>query len=129
MARENASQLKLQNIEFRHGNWFEPLADLTFDIIVSNPPYIAAGDPHLCQGDVRFEPTSALVSGDSGLEDIRYIVAHAKAFLKPRGRLYIEHGYDQQAQVLDIFMTNGFGSIKQHLDLANNPRLTSGLKP
>jgi len=129
IAKQNAHKLNLDNISFKLGDWFEPLKDNSFDIIVSNPPYIPMADPHLTQGDARFEPISALASGDDGLDDIRRITAQAGTHLKNRGKLFIEHGYDQKSEMLDIFTKNGFIEIQQAHDLANNPRLTSATKP
>ena len=129
IAKQNAHKLNLDNISFKLGDWFEPLKDNSFDIIVSNPPYIPMADPHLTQGDARFEPISALASGDDGLDDIRLITAQAGTHLKPQGKLFIEHGYDQKSEMLDIFTKNGFIEIQQAHDLANNPRLTSATKP
>lgn len=129
VAQQNADTLKLKNIEFRQGNWFEPLTGLSFDIIVSNPPYIPSNDPHLNQGDVRFEPLSALASGIEGLDDIEIICRQAAAHLKPGGLLMIEHGYDQAEKILHIFNKYGYSCISQHQDIANTPRITSGNKP
>ncbi len=128
VAQRNAERLGL-NVEFRHSDWFSALPGRSFDVIASNPPYIAQADPHLSQGDVRFEPLSALASGDDGLDAIRHICATAPGFLQPGGQLFIEHGYDQKAEILDIFRKNHFHSIQQHHDLAGNPRLTSGILP
>lgn len=128
VARLNAKQLNISNIDFRSGNWFEPLHGHEFDIIASNPPYIPQHDPHLAQGDVRFEPLSALASGDDGLDDIRLICTQAKSYLHPAGKLFIEHGYDQKAEIFDIFNKNGYTHISQTLDLAENPRVTYGIK-
>lgn len=125
VAQRNTEQLGL-NITFKHSDWFSALQGRTFDVIASNPPYIPQADPHLSQGDVRFEPISALASGDDGLDAIRHICATAAGFLKPGGQLFIEHGYDQKAKIHDIFHKNQFHSILQHHDLAGNPRLTSG---
>ena len=126
-ARANARALGLDNIEFIAGRWCQPLADRRFDIIVSNPPYIAADDPHLSRGDLRFEPRSALVSGPEGLDDIHDICACARQHLKPGGLLMLEHGYQQQQAVQDIFTLYGFEQIRQYRDLASNPRATSGI--
>lgn len=131
IARKNAGQLapenlNLDNIEFRQGNWFEPLSDIRFDIIASNPPYIPEQDPHLNQGDVRFEPISALASGQDGLDDIRYICKQARQHLKHKGMLIIEHGFDQKSEIREIFTINGYDNITQVHDLAQNPRLTFG---
>ena len=134
IARQNAQQLALKNIRFIAGSWFEPLNDLypdkhQFDIIASNPPYIPRTDPHLSEGDVRFEPLSALASGDDGLDDIRLICQQASAFLKPSGRLIIEHGFDQKSDIHSIFMDSGYKNIEQMSDLARQPRLCIGIKP
>ena len=128
VARYNAGTHKLNNIEFRQGRWCEPLGKDNFDIIVSNPPYIPQADPHLQQGDVRFEPLSALASGEEGIDDIREIVHCSQLHLKPNGLLIIEHGYDQKSIMHDIFTKNTYHQINQLLDLANNPRATLGYK-
>ncbi|MFW2373010.1 MAG: peptide chain release factor N(5)-glutamine methyltransferase [Gammaproteobacteria bacterium] len=128
VAQQNAQRLKLSNIEFRQGNWFEPLSGLSFDIIVSNPPYIPSNDPHLTQGDVRFEPLSALVSGAEGLDDIETICQQASDYLNPGGLLIVEHGYDQAEKIRPIFQKNGFTNINQGRDIAHNPRITYGYK-
>jgi len=129
IAKQNAHNLNLDNITFKLGDWFEPLEDDSFDVVVSNPPYIPMADPHLTQGDARFDPVSALASGDDGLDDIRLITAQAGRHLKTRGKLFIEHGYDQKSKVLDIFTKNGFIEIQQAHDIANNPRLTFAINP
>lgn len=125
VAQRNAKRLGI-SVEFIHSDWFSALQGRRFDVIASNPPYIPQSDPHLSQGDVRFEPLSALASGDDGLDAIRHICATAPGFLKPGGQLFIEHGYDQKTEVNDIFHKNHFHSIQQHHDLSGNPRLTSG---
>ncbi|RDH81711.1 MAG: peptide chain release factor N(5)-glutamine methyltransferase [endosymbiont of Galathealinum brachiosum] len=132
IANRNAQQLNLNNINFIHGNWFEPFENpssenLLFDIIASNPPYIPDQDPHLSQGDVRFEPMSALASGKDGLNDIRQICQLASKHLKPGAMLIIEHGFDQKEELHNIFMHSGYKNISQYTDLTKNPRLTSGI--
>ena len=97
VARANAGELGLGNLEFREGEWFAPLAGERFDLVASNPPYIAEGDPHLGEGDLRFEPAAALSSGRDGLDDIRRIVAGASAHLAPGGWLLLEHGHVPEA--------------------------------
>jgi len=129
IAKQNADNLNLGNVSFKLGNWFEPLGNQVFDVIVSNPPYIPQADPHLTQGDARFDPITALASGDDGLDDIRLITAQARKHLKPLGRLFIEHGYDQKPEMLDIFSKNGFTEIQQANDMANNPRITFAINP
>lgn len=129
VAKHNAQRLKLKNIEFLNGSWFEPLQGMQFDIIASNPPYIAEHDPHLSQGDVRFEPVSALAAGVDGLNDIRHICQQAQGHMKAQAMLIIEHGFEQKTDLQHIFMNSGYKTIRQIEDLAGNPRLTSGLKP
>lgn len=129
VARNNAQKLRLTNIEFVIGEWFEPLAGQHFHAIISNPPYIAEHDVHLSEGDVRFEPASALISGNEGLADIQLIAQHAGRYLLAGGFLMLEHGYNQQQQVYDIFQYNGLVNITQLPDLSGNPRLTLGYKP
>jgi len=128
VAQQNATSLKLKNIEFRQGHWFAPVQDLHFDIIVSNPPYVPSNDPHLSQGDVRFEPLSALVSGEEGLDDIEHICQQAMGHLNPGGLLIIEHGYDQAEKIRPIFTKNNYKNIQHYRDMANNVRATSGNK-
>lgn len=127
IAQANAKQLNVSNVQFLQSNWFEAIAETTFDLIVSNPPYIPADDPHLQQGDVRFEPQTALVSPDNGLQDIRILVDQARNFLKAGGHLLIEHGYNQFGAVQDIFNAFNYQQIATHLDLSGNPRVTSGV--
>jgi release factor glutamine methyltransferase len=125
-AKANAEQLNLKNIEFRLSDWLTGLPKISFDLIVSNPPYIAENDPHLCQGDLRYEPISALVSPENGLQDIRIITAQAREFLSPNGQLLIEHGYNQADAVQALFSTAAFQDIHTHCDLSGQPRVTSG---
>jgi len=134
IAKLNAQRLELHNINFIPGSWFEPIKKLPpenqlFDIIASNPPYIPQLDPHLSQGDVRFEPLSALASGADGLDDIRLICQQALSHLKSAGMLIIEHGFDQKTKIHDILQLLAYENICQYVDLANQPRLSSGLKP
>lgn len=127
VAEANAKQLKVHNIRFLQSNWFAAIADTTFDLIVSNPPYIPADDPHLQQGDVRFEPQTALVSADNGLQDIRILAEQARNHLTEGGHLLIEHGYNQQNAVQAIFNAFNYQQIAAHHDLSGNPRVTSGV--
>ena len=126
IAQNNASTHKLGNIQFRQGTWFEPLEANEFDLIVSNPPYVAENDSHLDQGDVRFEPDDALASGQLGLDAITHLAEHAGDCLKAGGWLIVEHGYDQQQAVHDCFEQAGFIDIVQLADLAGQPRITAG---
>lgn len=116
-------------VEFRLGSWFTPLTGLTFDVIVSNPPYIRQDDPHLQRGDLRHEPLSALASGADGLDDIRIIVQHAPAHLRPSGWLLLEHGYDQAEAVVNLLRETGFNDIQHAHDLAGIARVTLGQWP
>ena len=128
VARNNAKKFKLKNIKFIAGDWFTPLSKQHYNAIISNPPYIADNDAHLTQGDLRFEPVSALSSGADGLEDIRHITQHAMDYLLPDGLLMIEHGYDQMLQMKILFEKNDFINITQLFDLNNNPRATLAYK-
>jgi release factor glutamine methyltransferase len=128
VARANAQRhLCAERIEFLAGSWYEPLGSRAFDVIVSNPPYVAAGDPHLGRGDLRFEPRGALTDGSpDGLASIRAIVAGASDHLKPGGWLLFEHGYDQAEAVHALLEAAGFGSIISMQDLAGIPRVAGG---
>jgi len=126
VAIENAQRLDLTNVRFIKSNWFSDLAAERFNLIVSNPPYIAEGDCHLTQGDLRFEPRSALVSGVDGLDDIRRIIQDAPNYLKPNGWLMLEHGYDQAQSVASLLKEHGFGQIDHTQDLAGTLRVTFG---
>lgn len=116
------------NLLLLQSDWFSALKGKAFDVIVSNPPYIPAADPHLQQGDLRFEPASALASGRDGLDDIRAIVAEAPACLAPGGWLLLEHGYDQAEQVAGLLQAAGFEEVGHAADLAGIQRVTLGRK-
>ncbi len=122
VAQANAQDLNINNIEFRKGSWFDPLKNLKFDLIMSNPPYIEENDPHLNDISLQFEPKTALASGCDGLNDIRIIVKQASSFLNENGCLLIEHGYNQQDKVVGIFEDNEFIRIERLFDLAGKPR-------
>jgi release factor glutamine methyltransferase len=122
----NTQQLGLNNVRLLLSDWFTAINGERFDIIVSNPPYIPSDDKHLSQGDVRFEPQSALVSGADGMEDIRHICAQAKEHLMPDGWLLLEHGYDQAAQVRALLQLAGFTRVFSARDLAGNERVSGG---
>jgi release factor glutamine methyltransferase len=123
VARRNAAALRLA-VEFVEGSWFEPLAARSFDLVVSNPPYVAEGDPHL--DDLRFEPAMALASGRDGLDALRAIVAGAPARLRSGGWLVVEHGATQGAAVRDLFARAGFADVTTRRDLAGHERATGG---
>lgn len=125
LANENCQTLGLTNVLIKQSNWFEQV-DGQYDLIVSNPPYIDEEDKHLKQGDVRFEPLSALVAKEQGLADIRLITAQAKAYLTSGGYLMFEHGYQQAKQVAKIFAENDFTNIQICQDYAGNDRVTMG---
>lgn len=128
IARENASRLGATHLRFVTSDWFSALDGEIFDIIASNPPYIADADPHLGQGDLRFEPRNALAAGGDGLDDIRRIVRQAPAHLAPGGWLLLEHGYDQAQPVADLLKQAGFTEIGHAADLAGISRVTLGRK-
>ncbi|QIZ77084.1 peptide chain release factor N(5)-glutamine methyltransferase [Ferrimonas lipolytica] len=125
LARANAAQLNLA-VEVSQGSWFEPVQNKRFDLVVSNPPYIDPTDHHLDQGDVRFEPLSALIADNHGLADIEHIVATAPRHLNQGGYLMIEHGYDQGAVVKDIFERAGFANVRVGQDYGQRDRYTLG---
>lgn len=126
VAKENAAALQLVNMECIASNWFAALPECKFDLIVSNPPYIEDNDPHLQQGDLRFEPFSALASGADGLQDICQIIAQAPAYLNDGGWLMLEHGYNQAPAVQKLLNAHGFQDIQTIKDLGDNPRVTFG---
>lgn len=126
IAHQNADQLGV-NVRFIQSPWLEDVQEHDFDIILSNPPYIAPQDPHLKQGDVRFEPNIALVSPEDGLKDIQSIVDQSRRHLKNPGLLCIEHGYNQQQTVQAIFKACNYQDICTRNDLSGNPRVTLGL--
>jgi release factor glutamine methyltransferase len=129
VARENARLLGLARIEFRHGDWLAPLAGERFALIASNPPYIADDDVHLQQGDLRFEPRSALASGRDGLDAIRRIVADSPACLQPGGWLLIEHGWEQGEAVRELMTVAGFEQVETATDWEQRDRVTLGQWP
>ncbi|MEW6445015.1 MAG: peptide chain release factor N(5)-glutamine methyltransferase [Pseudomonadota bacterium] len=127
VARANAGRLGLDRVRFRHGDWCAGLGeDSRFDVIVSNPPYIRADDPHLARGDVRFEPAMALASGADGLDAIRAILACAPAHLEPGGWLLFEHGYDQASDVAALMRAAGLSAVESLTDLLGHGRVTLG---
>ncbi|MDM1707928.1 peptide chain release factor N(5)-glutamine methyltransferase [Thiopseudomonas alkaliphila] len=126
LAQQNQQQVGLTNARFLTSHWFESLAGSRYQLIVSNPPYIAEQDPHLAQGDVRFEPISALTSGADGLDDIRHIIQQAPKYLARHGWLLLEHGYDQAEAVQALMLAQGFLAVETKQDLGRNDRITFG---
>ncbi len=126
IAQFNVQQLHTNNVRLLHSDWFAALRQERFDVIVCNPPYVAADDEHLKRGDVRFEPRSALVSGADGLDDIRHITAQTGVHLKNNGWLLIEHGHNQAVKVTELLRQAGFGGIFSAPDLAGIPRVSGG---
>ena len=129
LAERNRQRLQLDNVNVFTSHWFSALADQRFDLIISNPPYIAAGDVHLVEGDVRFEPESALVAGADGLDDIREIITAAAQHLNADGWLMLEHGYDQAAAVRQLLQDAGFSEVESRKDLGGHERITLGRLP
>lgn len=129
LAERNRQRLHLDNAKVLNSHWFSALEGQRFDVIISNPPYIASADPHLDTGDVRFEPNSALVAGVDGLDDLRLITRQAPAHLNAGGWLLLEHGYDQGAAVRDLLSGQGFEKIQTRRDLGEHERITFGCLP
>ena len=129
LAERNRQRLQLDNVHVLTSHWFSALDGQCFDLIISNPPYIAAGDVHLGQGDVRFEPESALVAGVDGLDDIREIIQTAPQHLNAGGQLMLEHGYDQAAAVRQLLLDAGFEQVESRKDLGTHERITLGRLP
>jgi release factor glutamine methyltransferase len=125
VARRNAGQLDI-NLRLLHSDWFSVLARECFDLIVANPPYVAAADPHLAAGDLRHEPLAALSSGVDGLDAMRRIIAAAPAHLASGGQLWLEHGYDQAETMRELLVAAGLVDIEQHRDLAGIVRVSGG---
>ena len=130
IARSNAQSLKLEaQVQFVQGSWYEAIEkDATFDLILSNPPYIEKGDPHLLQGDLRFEPINALTDQANGLSCLVAIISRAQSHLNPQGLIAVEHGFDQSDAVVELMKSAGLGDIQTHLDLAGHRRVASGRK-
>jgi release factor glutamine methyltransferase len=129
VAQGNARRHHIGNISFVHGDWFAPLGDKRFDVIVSNPPYIESSDPHLQQGDLRFEPMSALASGIDGFDDIRRIIRDAGLHLLPGGWLLFEHGWQQGDTARALLRDAGFVELSTVRDLEDRDRVSLGRRP
>ena len=129
IAQDNARQLKLSNVVFYQADWFDGLPKTHYHAIVSNPPYIAIDDPHLKQGDVRFEPLSALVSGQQGLADLHYIITQSYTYLLPKGLILLEHGYDQKNSIRAILNELDYCKVQCWQDISGQDRVSGGWKP
>jgi len=129
MAKRNAETHHLKNIQFYHSDWYQNISLQSFDLIVSNPPYIKQDDEHLSQGDVRFEPEHALVAGADGLQAINMILENAKRYLASDAYLLIEHSYDQKSLVQEAFKKHNFKQLKTFQDLSGQDRMTQGQSP
>jgi release factor glutamine methyltransferase len=126
LAERNRQRLGFNHARFVQSHWFSALAGQRYQLIVSNPPYIAADDRHLNEGDVRFEPSSALVAGADGLDDIRHIVEQAPEHLENGGWLLLEHGFDQAEAVCALLSTRGFTQVESRRDLGGHQRISLG---
>jgi len=126
VCQQNVENLQINNLYLISGNWFDELSQARFDLIVSNPPYVAENDPHLQQGDLRFEPQLALSSGNNGLACISHIIGLAPNHLVQSGRLLLEHGYDQAGECKRLFANAGFSNICSYPDLAGIMRISGG---
>ena len=126
LASANCQRYELENVEIFQSSWFAEIPPQRFDLIVSNPPYIEDGDAHFTQGDVRFEPASALVSGSDGLDDLRLLIAESVNYLPIRGWLMVEHGYQQGPAVASLFRQAGFSAVETRADLNGLERITLG---
>lgn len=126
LAKNNAERHQLEHVRFINMSWLAGFKPGCFDLVVSNPPYIEINDPHLVNGDVQFEPLSALVSGPDGLDAIRQIVVQAATCLKQHGWLLMEHGFDQSERVQQLFAAAGFEQISAHQDFGGQDRAVMG---
>ena len=116
-------------MQFAQGSWYDAISkDASFDLILSNPPYIESGDPHLKQGDLRFEPLNALTDQANGLSCLERIISKASQYLNPKGLIAVEHGFDQSDAVVELMRSAGLLDIQTHLDLAGHRRVASGRK-
>lgn len=128
IAQQNAQRLRLHQIQFQVSDWWQALNQVTATVVVSNPPYVAITDPHLTQGDVRYEPRQALIAGKDGLAAIRLLITQSWVHLELSGWLLLEHGYNQAAAVQKLLARQGYQMITTYPDLAGQPRVTVGQK-
>ena len=129
IAKQNKTHLQINNLQFQLSHWFDDLVTTSFDLIVSNPPYIAPSDPHLTQGDLRFEPQHALSAQKDGFADLFHIAEHAIDHLKSGGWLMMEHGYDQKEMLMEKLTTLGYTNVEDHTDYNGLDRVISGRLP
>ncbi len=129
VAEQNKHNNQITNVDFLQSSWFSSLENSQFELIVANPPYIAENDPHLYQGDVRFEPQHALIAGSKGLDDLTSIISEAQLHLYPSGWLICEHGFQQALPVTELFINYQYQNIKTFQDLAGLDRITLGRSP
>lgn len=128
LAEDNRAHLGFKNVQVQQSDWFAQIPPQEFDVIVSNPPYIDPQDPHLSQGDVRFEPRSALIADNKGLADLEWIIAQSWGYLSPQAWLLLEHGYDQAGAVRALLQARGFTRVETRQDYGGNDRVTIGCK-
>ncbi len=126
VAQGNVDRLGLRTIAFVCGNWFAPLRGESFDLVLCNPPYVASTDPHLLQGDLRFEPRLALDGGGDGLRSLRRVIVAARSSIRPGGWLMLEHGATQGKAVRDLLRVQGYERVRTHCDLAGLERVSVG---
>ena len=128
VAQQNSIDNHIHNVKFLKSNWFDQISNQEFDLILSNPPYIEEDDPHINQGDVRYEPRLALTSGTDGFDDIRFIISHSKKRLKHKGWLMFEHGYQQATLSQQLMVQAGYQEVESLKDFAGHERVTIGCK-
>jgi len=128
VARQNARELSLSFVDFINSDWFSNLRLGGFDVIVSNPPYIASDDHHLLQGDLRFEPPSALTDGADGVQAYRTLIRDSVRFLNPHGVILLEHGYQQKSVIQSLLLQYGYSGVQTLTDLGGNDRVTIGYR-
>ena len=129
VAQRNSQKLALKDIEFLHGSWFQPVGQRLFDLIISNPPYVAADDPCLQLDSLRYEPSLALTPGADAMHDLRHLITHAAGHLSPGGWLLLEHGHTQASEVRAELLTRGYTEVQSHRDLAGQWRASEGRIP